>query len=356
MTYSFSISTSWHGFGLLCLALTTAMPAVADTPIDTGKIVVANRTSGTLSVIDVATDVVVKTVSVAIPRSRPPEPMYVQHVPALHEVFVSDRTNRYVAVYDDETFNLKNTAPLGNGAFHMWADPQGKQLWSVNDIDKTLSVIHPKTLKVVATVSLPKDLIKAGGKPHDIALTPDGSTALVTLTGFSDRGYVLRYDTKNRKVTHRAIVGVDPHVGISYTKDLVYVACQGSNALHVLKISDLSPLRDPISVNGTHGTGMKHNDQVFYTTNLPGGGKDGLVGVDVDNNTVLSKTDTGGEDVPHNITITGNDSKLYITHSGHGEGEIKGEVTVYDVRDDAHPSFLKKIPVGLNPFGIAYVP
>ena len=35
-----------------------------------------------------------------------------------------------------------------------------------------------------------------------------------------------------------------------------------------------------LSVPGAHGAGMTHNGKVFYTTNLPGGGTDGLFAID----------------------------------------------------------------------------
>ena len=359
------LKASFSSRGLRVCILSTlfsvATQAAADDPAEKGRLVVANRTSGTISVIDVATDAVTKTVTVATPGARPPEPMYVNYCQGLHRVFVSDRSNRYVAVYDDKTFKMLDTAPLGKGAFHMWVDQKCKQLWSVNDIDKTLSVINPKTLKEIAVVNLPKELVDQGGKPHDIALDPKGKAAFVTIIGVKDKGYVLRYDTKTRKLTQQAEVGVDPHVGVSWKKDRLFVACQGNSKLYFLNAKDLKSLHEPIDVAGTHGTGWKHNDQAFYTTNLPGKGTDGLFAINSASYAVAGKTDTGNatvgiEDVPHNIAISARDSKLYITHSGHGEGEAKGVVTVYDIRNDTAPKFIRKIQVGLNPFGIAYLP
>jgi YVTN family beta-propeller protein len=363
-------SRSKFGRSLSVAAVLTALaaPAFAVDPTDTGKILVANRTSGTLSVIDVATDEVIKTVSVATRGARPPEPMYVNYVPGLKRVFVSDRANKYVAVYDSRTFDLLDTAPLGKGAFHMWSDPKGKQLWSVNDIDKTLSVINPKTLAlidanpatkdVIDAVALPAELVAAGGKPHDIALDNAGKAAFVSVIGVPGKGYVLRYDTRTRKLTHQVEVGVDPHIGLGWKKPIMYVACQGNNTVYVLSTKDLKPLHEPIAnVPGAHGTGMKHKDNTFYTTNFTAAANaaNGLQAISLSSNTVTGSSNTGNEDVPHNIAITANDSKLYVTHSGHGDGEIKGVVTVYDVRDDTQPKYLKTIPVGLNPFGIAYI-
>jgi len=345
----------------LCACLGSGSVFAAD-PTDTGKILVTNRTSGTLTVIDVATDMVTDTVSLAVPGFRPPDPMYVSYVPKLNRIYVNDRTNSAVTMLDAKTFELLDSVPVGKGAFHMWIDPNGKQLWAVNDIDKTISVLKPKTLATVDTFKIPQALIDLGGKPHDVALDNKGKFALVTVLGTSDgKGYVLRYDTKKRKLTHQAEVGGDPHVGIGWKKPVVYVACQTTSKVYVLSTKDLTPLHGPIDVANAHGTGWTHSDKTFFTTNITGKGVDGLQAIGVSGNAVIGKTDTGegseetDEDVPHNIAITKNDSKLYISHSGHDPGEISGVVTVYDIRDPANPKYMHTIHVGLNPFGIAYM-
>lgn len=349
---------------LLFLLSCSVLPAVAVAlpPTDAGKILVTNRTSGTLSVIDVATDMVVETVSLAVPGFRPPDPMYVSFIPKLKQVFVNDRTNDALTVLDAETFELLDSVPVGKGAFHMWADPNGKQLWAVNDIDKTMTVINPTTLDTLTTIPIPSDLAELGGKPHDVALDNTGKAAFVTILGTKDKkGYVLRYDTKTFKLTHRAEVGGDPHVGLAWKKAQMYVACQDDDQVYVLSTKDLRPVHEPISVPNTHGTGWSHKDATFFTTNITEKGVDGLFAINTLNHAVIGKANTGEgseeslEDVPHNIAISGNDSKLYISHSGHDEGEFSGVVTVYDIRDPKEPTYLHTIHVGLNPFGIAYM-
>ena len=111
-------------------------------------------------------------------------------------------------------------------------------------------------------------------------------------------------------------------------------------------------LVDAISVPGAHGAGMTPNGQVFYTTNLPGGGADGLFAIDTKTNTVIDSADTPYP-VPHNIVVTKNNKKLFLTHSG-GTAD---KVTIYAVSvDDPIPTLIGEVTVGLNPFGLAYVP
>jgi DNA-binding beta-propeller fold protein YncE len=56
--------------------------------------------------------------------------------------------------------------------------------------------------------------------------------------------------------------------------------------------------------------------------------------------------------VPHNIALTPNGKKLYVTHSAENN-----TVTVYTAsRQHPVPTFARSITVGNNPFGLAYVP
>ena len=66
-----------------------------------GKVVVADRGSGTISVIDVATDQVSATV--ALPNDgNTPEPMYVVYSSVAKRVFVGDRGNDQVVVFNPD--------------------------------------------------------------------------------------------------------------------------------------------------------------------------------------------------------------------------------------------------------------
>ena len=109
-------------------------------------------------------------------------------------------------------------------------------------------------------------------------------------------------------------------------------------------------LVEEITVPGAHGAGMAPNGQVFYTTNLPGGGTDGLFAIDTKTNTVIGSANTPYT-VPHNIVVIKN-KKLFLTHSG----ASADKVTIYDVSvADPVPTLVGEVTVGLNPFGLAYV-
>ena len=56
--------------------------------------------------------------------------------------------------------------------------------------------------------------------------------------------------------------------------------------------------------------------------------------------------------VPHNIALTPNGRKLYVTHSG-----ANNKVTVFTTKGlfDPIPEFSGEVTVGDNPFGLAFV-
>jgi DNA-binding beta-propeller fold protein YncE len=348
------VSVSVHSIKL-ALALVVVVFCAISVPTvtaadDQGHVVVANRGSGTVSVIDVATDT---ATTVSLPGPNAAEPMYVVDSPAGGRVFVGDRSNDRVVVLRSSDFSVEGTVAAGRGVFHMWASPNSDQLWVNNDIDKTITVIDVITLDVIATVPLPADLVAMGGKPHDVVLEQNGSSVFVTMLGFAGPGdYVVKYDTGTFMETGRALVGKDPHVSLARQNDLLYVPCQNTNEVIVLDRETLDEV-DSLPVPGAHGAGMSRNGKVFYTTNLPGGGIDGLFAIDTSTNSVIGDPADTPAAVPHNLALTPNGKKIYVTHSG----AANSVVTVYTAtRQDVAPSYLTSVTVGTNPFGLAYVP
>ena len=315
-----------------------------------GKIVVANRAEGSISVIDVKTDALLG--NYVLPGSNPAEPMYVVYSKFGDRVFVGDRANDQVVVFDADDFSVEGVVAAGEGVFHMWADSRGRQLWVNNDIDNTATVINTRTLDVIATVPMPADLVTAGGKPHDVILDRAGRFAYVTMLGFAgESDYVVQFSTRTFNEVNRTEVGKDPHLSLANRGRSLYIPAQNSSKVSVLNRFTLDQITD-IDVPGAHGAGMRVDGRVFYTTNLPGGGTDGLFAINTRTNQVLGSADTPYP-VPHNIALTPRGDKLYVTHSG----GASDKVTVYSAsRWEPVPVLLGEITVGLNPFGLAYVP
>ncbi|MDX1414393.1 MAG: YncE family protein [Candidatus Promineifilaceae bacterium] len=317
-----------------------------------GKIVVANRASGTISVIDTTTDQVIP-MPTSFPGPNPAQPMYVVYSKFGNRVFVGDRGNNQVVVFDADDFNVEAALPAGNGVFHMWADSSGRQLWVTNEDDKTATVIDTHTLQVITTVPMPADLVAQGGKPHDVILDRSGRFAYVTMLGFAGpNDYVVQFSTKTFGELKRAPVGKDPHLALDNRGRALYVPAQNSNIVTVLDRVTLAPITD-IAVPGAHGAGMRSDGKIFYTTNLPGGGIDGLYTIDTKSNQVLGSPVDTAYPTPHNIAMNPKGTKIYVTHSG----PTADKVTVYSASKKMPvPVAIGEITVGMNPFGLAYVP
>lgn len=349
------ILTIGMGFLLIALAISYLPQGTAHATAESphgGKIVVANRGSGTISVISTISDEIIGTY--ALPAGdNTPEPMYVVYTRVHNRVFVGDRANNRVVVFDARTFDVETTVDAGAGIFHMWADPRGRQLWVNNDIDNTTTVIDPVHLTVLATVPTPPDLVAEGGKPHDVILDPRGRFAYVTVVGLEgEHDYVVQFNTRTFQEIRRAAVGKDAHLSLTRRNKLLYVPSQESDVVIVLNRRTLELVTE-ISVPGAHGAGMARGGKVFYTTNLSGGGIDGLFAIDTRTNTVIGEPVDTPYPVPHNIALTPNRHKLYLTHSG----PDADKVTIYTTRKhDPVPVLAGEVTVGLNPFGLAYVP
>ena len=332
---------------ILVATVVFALPAASRAEVqegyrsgDRGTIVIANRASGTISLIDVATDQVVDTI--ALPGATP-QPMYVNF--SRGKVFVGDRSGNQVVVYDAGDFSLLATVPAGNGVFHQWAHPNGKQLWVNNDVDKTATVIDTESLAVLATVSMPAG---AAYKPHDVYVHPNKPLAYVTLLGAAP-GKVVQFSTETFQVNATADVGDDPHLSLSKQRQQLLVPSQNGNAVFVLDPVTLEEIT-AVAVPAAHGAWTNKNGQTFYTTNIAGGGTDGIYAIDLKTNTVIGTTNTPFP-TPHNLVASG--SKLYVTHSG----AAADKVSVYSISErNPLPSPIGEVTVGQNPFGLGYVP
>jgi DNA-binding beta-propeller fold protein YncE len=314
-----------------------------------GRIVVANRASGNLSVIDVATD---QVTHIKLPEgARQAEPMYVVYVAG--RVLVGDRANSRIVAYDPDTFQVVGQAGTGTGIWHMWADPLGTQLWIACDGDNNATVLHARTLQEIRRVPMPADLVASGGRPHDVILDPFLPFAYVTIAGVQgENDFVIKFSTVSFAELGRAAVGKDPHLSLTGRDSLLYVPCQNSSAVYVLNRSTLTEV-NRIPVPAAHGAGMAPDGQVFYTTNITGGGPQGLVTIATGTRETVGLPVDTPHATPHNIALTLSGEKLYLTHSG----AAADKVSIYTITPETRvPVLARVVTVGLNPFGLALVP
>lgn len=328
-------------------------PAIeaAPSPSPAERIVVANRNSGNLSIIDPALDAVIATVP--FPGTPDPaEPLYFAYSLPDDRLFAGDRRNEVVVVFDAADFSVDGEIPVGEGQFHMWIDPAATLLWVNNETDGTATLIDPATLAVLDTVPMPADLVAGGWGPHDVVLSPAADRAYVTMVrSAGPRDFLLVFDTASRQVLHRIKVGTDAHVALHPGNNHVYVPTLSGHVM-VFEATSFVQL-EHIRVPGAHGALLSGSGEYFYATNPQGGAPPRITTIDTGTLKLSGNPVDSPFLVPHNMALTGDDSKLYVTHSG-GAGT---KVSVFDISPvDGRPILLTSITAGSNPFGILRIP
>src|SRR5262249_13020783 len=149
--------------------------------------------------------------NIAMPAgANTPDPMYIVYSPANGLVYVGDRGNNRVVAFDGITFNPVGSIPAGAGVFHQWGNVPQNQLWVVNDVDRTLSVLNMVTMPPITTIPIPANLT---GTPHDIIVDSVAHQAYVTVNGSGPgQGTVVRFSTDTFLETGRVTSGDALHV------------------------------------------------------------------------------------------------------------------------------------------------
>ncbi|AZA55440.1 YncE family protein [Chryseobacterium sp. G0201] len=296
------------------------------------KIAVTNRSSGSVSFIDAVTNNVTKTLS--IPNS---DPMYVVYVPKTDKVYIGDRSGKKIHVVNPKTNEIENSIAVGNGVFHMWADGQGKELWVVNDTDKTISVINLSTNSVTHTIDV-------GITPHDVFLTKDGSTAFVSVfTSDPNADKVFKYSTSTYAKTGEKTVGKEPH--LYHSNDRLYVPCQ-SGKVYALDGNTLNTIYEK-DYAGAHGVFISPDHNNLFVANISG---NQLFSINSATGNQIGNPLTSPTPTPHNLVVNNGGDKMFVTHSG----TSANTVSTYTVNSSGTLAYSSSITVGNNPFGITY--
>lgn len=319
---------------VLALLLSTLLAAPAAAGSDSGEIVVANRGSASVSVIDSDT---LEVTTVDLPGT---EPMYESHADRYGRVFVGDRAGSQVIALDDEDYSVLGTVQVGDGVIHQWVD--GSQLWVVGNTSDSVTVVDAGSLAVRETIDLPADIVDAGGSPHDVFVS--GRNAFVSVVGLEDGGVVLRYSTKTFEETGRIATGGDPHLFVRSGR--LYVASQDGSSVTVYNPVTLQQLSS-IDIPTAHGIWVTNRGNVLVT-NIAGGGDSAVFSLDRRLGGVRDTVDTEFA-TPHNLAVDEGDRQL-VTHSG----ATADHVSVVDLHGGDFGA-VTEVTVGINPFGLALV-
>jgi YVTN family beta-propeller protein len=141
---------------LIYLSLVFAMPSTART----GFVYSANWLSGTIDVIDPATNKIVQTIRVALPHG-------VNFSPDGSRVYVTSEDDEMLNVVDRQTGEIIKKVPLSGHPNNIVVAKDGRILVCIRNNPGALDIVDPNSLTL-------KKTIPVNGGLHNNALTPDG--------------------------------------------------------------------------------------------------------------------------------------------------------------------------------------
>jgi DNA-binding beta-propeller fold protein YncE len=339
----------WFLTGWLTPSITTDFVARSQTPPSpTGsRIAVANRGSNTVTLIDVEAEE-----KLQIELEPGSEPMYAQNPFFSNEIWIGDRANNRVLVYDALRLRRIAEIPTGKGVFHMWNNNTLGQMWVVCDIDKTLTVISLRTKQVLATVPIPRDLA-IEFKPHDVTVT--ATSAIVSLIGAPGNpdGWLVNFSGKSFKEVSRRKVSGDPHLMYwGFSRSSLYVVSQVGDKVLRLNPRTLA-ITGELDIPGAHGIWANEAETRLFVGNIESAdGRNSIYTIDIPTFSIMPGSPANAAlPFPHNFMVSIDSSKLFITHSNQGS-----EFTsVYDLDANGIPVASRLIETGPVPFGIMLI-
>ncbi len=275
--------------GLVALAAPAFALHVAGTPL---AYVVNNGASGSVSVLDTASNMIVATIPVGS------YPAGIALNSAGTEGYVVNDGAGTVSVIDLATDAVTATIGVGANPLYAAVTPDDTQVFVTNDADGTVSVIDTSSNQVTATIPV-------GSHPNEVAVSPDGTQAFVANGG---DGTVSVISTSSDTVT--GTIPVDP---------------------------------------GAYGVAFDASHGTAYVTNTSGT----VSVIDTASDTVTGTITLGG--TPFAVAVSPDDTTAYVTDTGTSTGLNSGPTTVSVISTSSN-TVTATIPVGNGPYGVALTP
>lgn len=318
-----------------------------------GTVAIANRGAGSFSLVDPVTlETVVETM---LPDSG--EPMYFAYT--RQEIWVGDRKNNKLHIYFMTGCQLKYDGYVeapADGVFHtMTTQRSGPYPIAVTtiDIDNVIVAHDLTTRRLLGTMEPPPEAVAAGAvKPHDV--TTNGDYIFVTFLGPDETpaDFVASYDAVDFSLVSVIETEKDPHVAVRDDSHL-FIAAQGG-IVYTVTVPDLNVVNH-VELPAPHGMFLSFDLKHLYVTNISGGGVNAIQVFDAktgDKRNCPEVTTTYPK--PHNPTLSADNSKLFVTHSGGTSTKNSAFDIMHDGCVDPHSERI--FDTNSNPFGLCVVP
>ncbi|MEK7779278.1 MAG: hypothetical protein AAB293_04345 [Pseudomonadota bacterium] len=321
-----------------CLIISTFSHSSGDLDRAKNNLIVINRGDGTLSIIDTASDQVMNTLELPDSRNKS-ELESALLISQTNRIYVSDRANNRIVVFDADNFSLVNIITVGGGVGHILAYANDNQLWVNNETDKTLTVIDLKDSKVIATISIPIDLKAYDNKTRFLLI--NNEALYIALNGASQTNdLLLKLDRRTFQEIARARIDSNSHFIMSENNDHLYLANQGNNRIQILKREDLTEVTSIKTPFTSEGLWISPENQILYFVN----------NTHTENHSEFTFVSEAISNLSRHHTLSGAHSvinrKIYLPYSDSSEDKI----AVYSISDKMPTlNLVGIISVGLNP-------
>jgi YVTN family beta-propeller protein len=308
---------------LSAVLLGAALPAAAST-----FAYVPNQKSGTISVIDTATDTVTKTLSGGGALGK--------RLQAIDSdvkgdiLYVVDAEHNKLFAIDPADDSVKHSVDIGEDAEGVRLSPSGDMLAVCAEGQAKVLLVDAKTFRITARIPT------QGRNPEHCEFAPDTKLLLTSNEG-SDNLDVI--DLAQKKSVGTIATSGHPR-GAAFIPGTthVYVAQESANAVDVIDLPSRKKIASIATPLRTAGVTVSHDGKRVYAA---AGGAGSVAVIDVATNKVTHEIKVGQR--PWNMALTPDGKKLYVAN---------GRSNSVSVIDTASLKVTKEIPVGELPWGV----
>ena len=290
---------------------------------------VPNQKSGTVSVIDTASDTVVRTLS---GQGQLGKRLQAIEIDARGKtLYVVDAEHDLLVALDPASDTITHQVAIGKDAEGVRISPSGTLLAVCAEGQNRVLLIDVKTFAIKASIPV------QGRNPEHCEFTADGKT-LVTSNEGSDNLDLI--DVAEHVST--GIIATSGHPrGAAFLPGTsrLYVAQETANAVDVIDVAQRKKIATIASAVRTAGIAISADGKRLYAAN---GGAGSVSVIDVPTNAVIKEIGVGKR--PWNMALTPDGKKLYVAN---------GRSNSVSVIDTHALKVVAEIAVGELPWGVA---
>ncbi len=308
---------------------------IATSPVAASEIWVTNEKDDSISVIDVETLEVIRTIQTG------ERPRGITFSKDYSRAYVCASDSDTVQVIDVETGQILHNLPSGEDPEQFALHPNDRHLYIANEDDAITTVVDTETRSVIAQINV-------GVEPEGMAISPDGKIAITTSETTNMAHWI---NTETYELFANTLVDSRPrHAEFVNKGTELWVSSEIGGTLTVFDVAtQTEKAKISFDVKGVHPdriqpVGFKLTDDQ-KTAFVALGPSNHIAVVDVASFEVTDYI-LAGRRVWH-MTFSPDNTLLFTTNG------VSGDVTVIDV---AKKKALKSIKVGRYPWGAATRP